>query len=366
MIILIPLGGTGERFKINGYDKPKSLIDVNNKPILFHLLDNLTLTAPDVDFVYIPYNKEYADYNFETLVKTKYPNIQFHFFKLLENTRGAVETINLSLKYLIDTEVINKDTDVPLLCVDGDNYYKSDIISKWGRDNTVFIFNDKGQDAKYSYIDILEKGTTPVWGFIAQEVAETLDYAVDTMEKAIPNIYSLCDVLEQGYVLQFSNFDTANLARKEDNTLITRLQLRTWKNLEIEVEIKNVMSSSKIRLTSPINFEECNAVLENDDVLENKILAYGQIVDDFLTIKKEAIFTVSVAALQEVDRRQVSDNKRIIELESEVSELQEDLIVTRGELTSVQDELYMAKAQIEDMRLRFEDIMSRLSTLETA
>ena len=126
------------------------------------------------------------------------------------------------------------------------------------------------------------------------------------------------------------------------------------------------MSSSKIRLTSPINFEECNAVLENDDVLENKILAYGQIVDDFLTIKKEAIFTVSVAALQEVDRRQVSDNKRIIELESEVSELQEDLIVTRGELTSVQDELYMAKAQIEDMRLRFEDIMSRLSTLETA
>jgi len=126
------------------------------------------------------------------------------------------------------------------------------------------------------------------------------------------------------------------------------------------------MSSSKIRLTSPINFEDCNAVLENDDVLENKILAYGQIVDDFLTIKKEAIFTVSVAALQEVDRRQVSDNKRIIELESEVSELQEDLIVTRGELTSVQDELYMAKAQIEDMRLRFEDIMSRLSTLETA
>ena len=29
MIILIPLGGTGERFKINGYSKPKSLIDVN-------------------------------------------------------------------------------------------------------------------------------------------------------------------------------------------------------------------------------------------------------------------------------------------------------------------------------------------------
>ena len=106
MIILIQLGGIGDRFKVNGYDKPKSLIDVNNKPILFHLIANLTLTASDIDFVYIPYNKEYANYNFETLVKTRYPSIQFHFFKLLENTRGAVETINISLNHLISTEVI--------------------------------------------------------------------------------------------------------------------------------------------------------------------------------------------------------------------------------------------------------------------
>ena len=279
-------------------------------------------------------------------------------------TSGGTQTLQSSSLYATHNMICSRY----IVCHGTSNFsdrrIKKDIvdIDDSSALDTIRLIKPK----KYSYIDILEKGTTPVWGFIAQEVAETLDYAVDTMEKAIPNIYSLCDVLEQGYVLQFSNFDTANLARKEDNTLITRLQLRTWKNLEIEVEIKNVMSSSKIRLTSPINFEECNAVLENDDVLENKILAYGQIVDDFLTIKKEAIFTVSVAALQEVDRRQVSDNKRIIELESEVSELQEDLIVTRGELTSVQDELYMAKAQIEDMRLRFEDIMSRLSTLETA
>ena len=42
MIILIPLGGVGERFKKAGYANPKALIKVNDKEIIFHLLDNRT------------------------------------------------------------------------------------------------------------------------------------------------------------------------------------------------------------------------------------------------------------------------------------------------------------------------------------
>ena len=34
MIILIPLGGTGERFKKEGYKVPKALIKVDNKEII--------------------------------------------------------------------------------------------------------------------------------------------------------------------------------------------------------------------------------------------------------------------------------------------------------------------------------------------
>ena len=41
MIILIPLGGKGERFKKNGYKMPKALINVFGKPIIFWLLDSL-------------------------------------------------------------------------------------------------------------------------------------------------------------------------------------------------------------------------------------------------------------------------------------------------------------------------------------
>ena len=57
MFIIIPLGGTGERFKKEGYNIPKALIKIFNKPILYYLLDNLQLK--NIDFIYIPYNKEY-------------------------------------------------------------------------------------------------------------------------------------------------------------------------------------------------------------------------------------------------------------------------------------------------------------------
>ena len=35
MIVVIPLGGIGSRYKENGYTKPKALIKVFGQPILF-------------------------------------------------------------------------------------------------------------------------------------------------------------------------------------------------------------------------------------------------------------------------------------------------------------------------------------------
>ena len=48
MIIIIPLGGTGQRFKMNGYKEPKALIKVFGKPILYYLLDNLNVGSNDI------------------------------------------------------------------------------------------------------------------------------------------------------------------------------------------------------------------------------------------------------------------------------------------------------------------------------
>lgn len=39
MIIIIPIGGTGQRFKHNGYKKPKALINIFGKPIIIDILN---------------------------------------------------------------------------------------------------------------------------------------------------------------------------------------------------------------------------------------------------------------------------------------------------------------------------------------
>ena len=77
MIVLIPLGGLGDRFKQCGYKNPKPLINVMGKPIIFWLIDNLKLN--DIDTVIIPYNNNLEKYNFESIITKKYPNINFKF-----------------------------------------------------------------------------------------------------------------------------------------------------------------------------------------------------------------------------------------------------------------------------------------------
>ena len=145
MIILIPLGGIGERFKKNYYTLPKSLINVFGKPIIFYLLDALNLS--NIDLVYIPYNIEYSNYDFENKIQKRYPQTKFKFLKLVKQTRGAVETINLALK---EIKLDNK----PILCLDGDNFYQIDIITLWGGKNKIFTFEDFNNQPIYSYLNI--------------------------------------------------------------------------------------------------------------------------------------------------------------------------------------------------------------------
>jgi len=148
MIVIIPLGGVGERFKQNGYKKPKALIKILGKPILYYLLENLNIE--NVDFICIPYNKEYSEYNFEQQLKKDFPNINFLFHKLSNDTEGAAETINIALKTFTFQ-------DKPVLCLDGDNFYTTDIIKIWNGENRIITFEDINNNPIYSYIKIEQK-----------------------------------------------------------------------------------------------------------------------------------------------------------------------------------------------------------------
>jgi len=92
----------------------------------------------------------------------------------------------------------------------------------------------------------------------------------------------------------------------------------------------------------PTTEEEAIALEATKITITNKIFVYGQTVSDFHVLKKEAIFTVAVAALQEIDRRQVEDNEALIALEDKVSELRSENTQLINQLKDITERLTKA------------------------
>jgi beta-phosphoglucomutase-like phosphatase (HAD superfamily)/dTDP-glucose pyrophosphorylase len=151
MDIAIPLCGKGERFFKKGYTTIKPMIPVCGKPILYYLLDNLfynhnSLTSNDR--VYLIIGDSMREYKHVLL--ERYPHI--HFLYIQTPTKGAAETLFLGLKQMSNTQ------DRPLLLLDGDTFYKNDIISIFrnSKNNSLITFPVNEFDPPhYSYSKIL-------------------------------------------------------------------------------------------------------------------------------------------------------------------------------------------------------------------
>jgi capsule biosynthesis phosphatase len=149
-ILIVPLGGKGERFKKFGYKQPKPLIKILGKEIICWLFDNLNLTK--VNKIIIPYNSDLQKYRFEEFLINKYPKIIFSFIKLHNQTRGACETLLLALNTLTQTELNHN-----IISIDGDNFFTEDIISIYEKSsikNTIFYFLDTQVEPIYSYLQL--------------------------------------------------------------------------------------------------------------------------------------------------------------------------------------------------------------------
>lgn len=143
MNIIIPLGGIGKRFSDNGYVKPKPLIKVLGKEVIFWLLDSLDIKKEDS--VYIPYN-EYLDiYNFKEVVNDLYPNIKL---TSLPPTNGPSETIKLCINHF--------DIKGKIVLLDGDTWYEEDVLSKIRQNdnNLTTYFKSTTLEPLFSYIEL--------------------------------------------------------------------------------------------------------------------------------------------------------------------------------------------------------------------
>ena len=101
MNVLIPMAGAGSRFAAAGYTFPKPLIDVEGKPMIQVVVDNLNI---DATFIYVVQKEHREKYNLDTLLNLITPNCKIVEVDGL--TEGAACTTLLAKEHIDNDGII--------------------------------------------------------------------------------------------------------------------------------------------------------------------------------------------------------------------------------------------------------------------
>jgi dTDP-glucose pyrophosphorylase len=156
MNVLIPMAGHGSRFSQAGYTFPKPLIEVNGKPMIQVVVENLNI---DAHYVFIVQKEHYEKYQLKYMLNMIAPGCDV--VQVDGVTEGAACTT------LLARNIINNNE--PLVIANSDQYVE------WDSNECLYAFTADGVDAgiltfnsvhpKWSYARLDERG------FVA-EVAE--------------------------------------------------------------------------------------------------------------------------------------------------------------------------------------------------
>jgi len=189
------------------------------------------------------------------------------------------------------------------------------------------------QPKTYQYVDKIKKGTETVYGFIAQEVRDVLPIASSLVTDTLPNLYTLVTV--NGDIL---TIDTTLLEYDASGNLFPKLKLIKEDNSEFFVRILSVSG---------------NTVQIDTMLTEDKVFVYGQEVDNFHTLNKDAIWTVATAALQEVDR-QVQGLDRQLQAEKEKT------LTLEQKCLALETKHNVLEAKLEALQSNYEALLARM------
>lgn len=149
MNILIPMAGAGSRFAQAGYTFPKPLIDINNKPMIQIVVENLNIEG---QYIFIVQKEHYHKYNLKHLLNLVSPKCKIVIVDKM--TEGAACTTLLAKEY------INNDKQLVIA--------NSDQFLEWDSNEFMYSMNADGIDAglatfksvlsKWSFAKLDDKG----------------------------------------------------------------------------------------------------------------------------------------------------------------------------------------------------------------
>lgn len=143
MNVLIPMAGAGSRFEKAGYTFPKPLIEVNGKPMIQTVVENLNI---DAKHIFIVQKSHCEKYNLRNMLNTISPGCEV--VEVDGVTEGAACTT------LLAKELINNDQ--ALLMANSDQYVD------W--DSNEFMYSMIGDTVDAGILTF--KSTHPKWSFV--------------------------------------------------------------------------------------------------------------------------------------------------------------------------------------------------------
>lgn len=149
MNVLIPMAGAGSRFEQAGYSFPKPLIDVNGKPMIQVVVENLNI---DARHIFIVQKSHYEKYHLKNLLTAIAPNCEI--VQVDGVTEGAACTTLLAKEFI--------DNGEPLVIANSDQYVDWDsnefMYSMIGDSVDAGILTFKSHHPKWSYVRLNEDG----------------------------------------------------------------------------------------------------------------------------------------------------------------------------------------------------------------
>jgi HAD superfamily hydrolase (TIGR01509 family) len=142
--VLIPMAGAGSRFKQQGYKLPKPLIDVNGKPMIQWVVENLNMKA---NFVFVVQKSHYEEYNLGIILPLIAPGCKIVQTEGL--TEGAACTTLLAKEYI-------NNSDHLLIA-------NSDQFVEW--DSCDFMYHMISHDADGGILSFIDSTLNPKWSF---------------------------------------------------------------------------------------------------------------------------------------------------------------------------------------------------------
>lgn len=150
MNIVIPMAGRGSRFADAGYQLPKPLIDVNGRPMIDVVIENIRPKQQPCRFIFLCLKEHLEKYDLVKHLKTIEP--ECGIVAVDHVTEGAACTVLLAESLI--------DTDEPLMIANSDQYVECDMdqyLDSIGEHDGL-IMTMKAYDDKWSFIQYNDQG----------------------------------------------------------------------------------------------------------------------------------------------------------------------------------------------------------------